>query len=73
MSRKSPDHFIPGAVISDAMYTTYELSLRLGWSVDDVSLACSTGLKRHVFGNNVYVFGADVMEFIRSQREGGDA
>jgi len=73
MSRKAPDHFIPGAVISDAMYTAYELSMRLEWSVDEVSLAFSSGLKRHVFGNKVYVFGADVMEFIRSQREGGEA
>ena len=73
MSRKAPDNFIPGAVISDAMYTALELSLRLGWSLDDMSLALSTGLKRHVFGDTVYIFGSDVMDFIRSQPAGGDA
>jgi hypothetical protein len=76
MSRKapdSPDRFIPGAIISDAMYTSWELCLRLRWNSDDVSLALSTGLKRHVFGGTVYVFGSDVMDFIRSRPEGGDA
>jgi hypothetical protein len=55
------------------MYTAHELVSRLGWDSEDVSLAMSKGLKAFVFADRVYVFGADVMEFIKSQREGGDA
>jgi len=67
MSRKQHDYFVPGAIVADAMYTSRELVSRLEWDADDVSLALSTGLKRHVFGKHVYVFGKDVMEFIASQ------
>jgi hypothetical protein len=55
-----------GAIAPDVMYTTRELCGRLAWSADDVSLALSKGLKTHVFGNHVYVFGTDVMNFIRA-------
>lgn len=73
MKSKIPSTLYIGAVLADAMYTTDELCGRLGWDRADIGLALSTGLKRHVFGDNVYIFGADVMEFIRSQPAGGDA
>jgi hypothetical protein len=74
MSKKPPAGiYYPGAVLADAMYTAHELVSRLGWDSEDVSLAMSKGLKAFVFADRVYVFGADVMEFIKSQREGGDA
>jgi len=58
-----------GAIVADAMYTTRELCLRLAWSADDVSLALGKGLKVHVFGDHVYFFGIDVMNFIRAMPE----
>jgi len=51
------------------MYTIHELVGRLAWDAEDVSLAMKSGLKAFVFADHVYVFGADLMEFIKSQRE----
>jgi len=75
MSKKpAPGIYYPGAILADAMYTVHELVSRLGWDSEHVSLAMSNGLRAFVFGERVYVFGADVMEFIKSQKEDkGDA
>jgi hypothetical protein len=55
----------PGAISPDFVYTTRELVGRLGWSAEDVSLACSKGLRTHVFADHVYVFGSDVIAFLK--------
>ena len=55
----------PGAISAEFMYTISELIARLGWTAEDVSLACSKGLRTHEFADHVYVFGSDVIAFIR--------
>ncbi len=57
---------LPGAVVVDAMYTMTELCARLGWSVNDLSLALNQGLRFYRFADTTYVFGTDVMEFVKS-------
>jgi hypothetical protein len=63
--QQEPDWRYPGAILSDAMYSARELVGRMGWDAEEVSLAISSGLKAHVFGNHVYVFGSEVMRFIK--------
>jgi hypothetical protein len=59
----------PGAILPEAMYTIGELACRLRWDSTAVALAGSKGLKGHVFCDQVYVFGSDVMRFIKEVGE----
>lgn len=65
--KKQSDDFarVPGAIIDDAMYTVDELVLRMRWGADDAALAVKKGLNGYLFADRVYVFGRDVMQFIR--------
>ncbi len=60
-----PRWLAPGCILPEAMYTAGELVGRLRWSAEDISLACSKGLRTHVFGDHVYFFGSDVVAFIK--------
>lgn len=57
--------FVPGAILADAMYTMTELCARLSWSVNTLSLALNKGLRFYRFADITYVFGSDVMRFIK--------
>jgi hypothetical protein len=49
------------------MYTINELCGRLEWSVNDLSVALNEGLRFYRFADTTYVFGSDVMDFVKSK------
>jgi hypothetical protein len=66
--QQEPDWRYPGAIISDAMYSVGELIGRMNWDAEDLLRAMGDGLKIHMFGNHVYVFGSEVMRFIKESK-----
>jgi len=63
MAKTTPGY--PGAILNDALYTMTELCGRLGWNLNDLSVALDKGLRFYRFADTTYVFGSDVMRFIK--------
>lgn len=62
---KQATQWTPGAILSDAMYTMTELCARVGWETNDLCVALDKGLRFYRFADTTYVFGSDVMRFIK--------
>ena len=61
---EGPAPFIPGAIISDALYRLDEAAARLGWGGHALRAARRRGLKIHRCGKRGYVSGRDLLAFI---------
>jgi hypothetical protein len=59
--------FVPGAIVSDAIYRADEAKARMGWKDAAFRAACRNGLKVHRVGKRAYVTGADLAAFITSK------
>ena len=73
---KAKEPWIPGVIVGDAMYTITELCDRLRWDVNAMSLALNKGLLIYRFADVTYVFGGDVMRFLKecgATKKGVDA
>jgi hypothetical protein len=69
-SSASPGSAIPGTILLDALYTTEELMLRLGWSAATLEAAHCRGLRLYHLGGSSYVYGRDVLDFLRTVPKG---
>ena len=65
-----PTQYVPGAIVSNAIYRADEAKARMGWKDAAFRAACRRGLKVHRVGKRAYVTGADLAEFIT---KGGSA
>ena len=59
-----PPQFVPGAIVSDAIYRADEAKARMGWRDAAFRAACRNGLRVHRVGKRAYVAGADLAAFI---------
>lgn len=59
-----PPQFVPGAIVSDAVYRADEAKARMGWRDAAFRAACRGGLRVHRVGKRAYVAGADLVAFI---------
>ncbi len=59
-----PPQFVPGAIVSDAIYRADEAKARMGWRDAAFRAACRSGLRVHRVGKRAYVAGADLAAFI---------
>jgi len=66
-----PPQYVPGAIVSDAIYRADETKARMGWKDAAFRAACRRGLKVYRVGKRVYVTGADLAAFITTK--GGSA
>ena len=57
---------VPGSLLCDAVYTVEELKLRLKWSDSTLEAAHCRGLRIYHLGGNGYVYGRDVLDFLRT-------
>jgi hypothetical protein len=64
-----PLQYVPGAILSDALYRLDEAAARLGWGGHALRAARRRGLKIHRCGKRGYVAGRDLLAFIT---KGGD-
>lgn len=64
-----PPQYVPGAIVSDALYRLDEAAARLGWGGHALRAARRRGLKIHRCGKRGYVAGRDLLAFIT---KGGD-
>jgi len=65
-----PTQYVPGAIVSNAIYRADEAKARMGWKDAAFRAACRRGLKVHRVGKRAYVTGADLAAFIT---KGGSA
>jgi hypothetical protein len=56
--------YVPGAIVSDALYRLDEAAARLGWGGHALRAARRRGLKIHRCGKRGYVAGRDLLDFI---------
>jgi hypothetical protein len=56
--------YVPGAIVSDALYRLDEAAARLGWGGHALRAARRRGLKVHRCGKRGYVAGRDLLDFI---------
>ena len=65
-SRRSegPAQYVPGAIVSDALYRLDEAAARLGWGGHALRAARRRGLRIHRCGKRGYVAGRDLLAFI---------
>ena len=63
-----PPQYVPGAIVSDAIYRADEAKIRMGWGDAAFRAACRRGLKVHRVGKRAYVMGVDLVSFITSKR-----
>jgi hypothetical protein len=61
---EGPLQYVPGAILSDALYRLDEAAARLGWGGHALRAARRRGLKIHRCGKRGYVSGADLLAFI---------
>jgi len=59
-----PPSYVPGAIVSDALYRLDEAAARLGWGGHALRAARRRGLKIHRSGKRGYVTGRDLLSFI---------
>ena len=59
-----PSQFVPGAIVSDAIYRADEAKARMGWRDAAFRAACRNGLRVHRVGKRAYIAGADLAAFI---------
>lgn len=59
-----PPQFVPGAIVSDAIYRADEAKARMGWRDAAFRAACRNGLRVHRVGKRAYIAGADLAAFI---------
>jgi hypothetical protein len=64
-----PPPYVPGAILSDALYRLDEAAARLGWGGHALRAARRRGLKIHRCGKRGYCLGRDLLDFIT--KEGG--
>lgn len=64
---EGPPHFVPGAIVSDAIYRADEAKARMGWRDAAFRAACRNGLRVHRVGKRAYVTGADLATYITSK------
>jgi hypothetical protein len=62
-----PPQFVPGAIVSDAIYRADEAKARMGWRDAAFRAACRSGLRVHRVGKRAYVTGADLASFITTK------
>jgi hypothetical protein len=61
---EGPAQYVPGAILSDALYRLDEAAARLGWGGHALRAARRRGLKVHRCGKRGYVAGRDLLAFI---------
>jgi hypothetical protein len=61
---EGPPPYVPGAIVSDALYRLDEAAARLGWGGHALRAARRRGLKIHRCGKRGYVAGRDLLDFI---------
>ena len=64
-----PRHHPPGEILLNAMYRADELKSRMGWSDAAFRAAKGRGLKVRREGKRVYIFGSDVIEYLKTRTE----
>ena len=62
-----PPQFVPGAIVSDAIYRADEAKARMGWRDAAFRAACRNGLRVHRVGKRAYIAGADLAAFITKE------
>jgi len=61
---EGPAPYVPGAIVSDALYRLDEAAARLGWGGHALRAARRRGLKIHRCGKRGYVTGRDLLSFV---------
>jgi hypothetical protein len=61
---EGPPQYVPGAIVSDALYRLDEAAARLGWGGHALRAARRRGLKIHRCGKRGYVAGRELLDFI---------
>jgi hypothetical protein len=61
---EGPPQFVPGAIVSDAIYRADEAKARMGWRDAAFRAACRNGLRVHRVGKRAYIAGVDLVTFI---------
>lgn len=70
--RKRPKPVIIGVIRADEVYTLDQLYRRFGHGPRTVREAFDKGLRCMTFGRRKYVWGQDLIEFLRNQNQPGD-
>ena len=60
----------PGEIHPSVLYRIDEVKSRMRWSDSALRSARLQGLKVHRYGKRAYVFGDDLIDYIRSRPEG---
>ena len=68
-AQQTPQHGPPGEVHSDVLYQADELKERMGWKDAAFRSARRSGLPVCRVGKRAYVFGTDLIAYMRSRMD----